>query len=286
MSFVGNTIKRESYTGIKPKKGYQYDAIISHEQWQRCNNELKTKAKFKSNIENIYYCQGLIKSSKSNRTLFPVVTANQYKFHSINDGELLTININFMDSFTWKVVEEHRSSHSEADRERDREEANRILDDAKKKLQNTDKRIKNIEDEKERFLTLFVKGRISEERYDEEIAARNHEIADIEIEKDEYTNIINKMNNRIIYTNFFLYESEQSETKTDKEIYDIIHNEVKEIILHQIDAHNYIITYIFTDGITREYKYYSTQGKSIAKTMDDEVIDLVIKKRFQRKKYK
>ena len=232
---VGNMIHRKGYIGIQDKKGYPYPQIVSKELFDKVQEISHDKFKPKTDIGNIYYLQGLIRSKKSNRLLGPFVGMCLYRINDVFLDEHLVINMNFIDSLAWHLVKEIRKNNSSYDRETERKEASKMLEEAKKKLQMTDTRIERIQKELDRLLTLFVKGKISEDKYDEEVASRNHEIFDIELEKDEYNHTITEMMNRIAYTQYFLYEKKLDEPKSDEEIYNIIHQEIDKILIEKTD---------------------------------------------------
>lgn len=279
-------LDRVQYTGVNTGS-YVYPQIISKEQFYKCQELKKNKFRPKSNIKHIYWCKNLLTKKTSGRSLYPCIGQMQYMLIDMTRHENASININFMDSLTWHLVKERRMNNSQYDAENDRKDADRRLKDAEKKLSQCDIRIKRLEQEKERVFNLYVKGKINETKYDNEEYRIRCEIADIEIEKDQYNRTITEMMNRIAYSTSFFYEKSFDEPKSDEEISDIIHNDLEKIEIEKTDEkYKYHATYIFKDGMKKELELYRSQKKDSVvdlKTKNEIKFDIIT--RFERKRY-
>lgn len=283
--FVNNTIHRISYTGVSEEGKYQYPQIISKEQFERCQKIASDKNKPKSNINNVYWCKNLILLKGTNRHLSPAVGTIVYRSLNENRREDISINMNFMDSFTWHLVKRHRIEDPMFDREKERQEASNIMRDAQKKLDNIPNRISKLEKEEERIQRLYISGKINDDRYDELISENHKSIANIRIEEDEYNHTITQMMNRIAYTQFFMYEKKLEEPKSDEEIFDIIHNDIDRIEIEKAEKpHTYILEYFFKDGYKKKFEALRNANIQWVKDKDGNKIDFDMIERFTRKR--
>ena len=259
--FVHVMLGRRQYTG-EDTGSYVYPQIISREQFDKVQILKKDKHRPKSDIKNIYWCKNLIYKKNSGRSLCPCVGQCQYRLIDMKRDESISININFIDSMTWHIVKERRQSNAGYDAKNERKEASERLKDAEMKLAQCDVRTKRLEQEKERLLGLYLKGKISESRYDNEEYRIRCEETDIEIEKDTYNSTITEMMNRIAYASSFFYKKSFSKPKSDNEIYDIIHNDIERIEIDRADgAHRFILVYLFKDGTKRELDMFKSIRK-------------------------
>lgn len=284
--FVSSTINRIQYTGAKIEDKYIYPQIISKVQFENCQDIAHNKRKPKSNIKNIYYCKNLLKSKESGLSLSPAKGISMYVLDNKDTGEKLYMNMNLCDSLTWHVVKMNRLNNSTFNSRVEREDATEKKNITEKKLNQCDVRIEKLKKEQDRVFNLYIKGKISENRYDEENYRIQCEIANIEIDKDNYNHIITEMMNRIIYTTSFNYEKSFEDPKSDEEISEIIHNDIERIEVYKKEPKFvYYVDYLFKDGHKDVYEVTTKPNKSFVKDLDDNIVDLEIKKRFARRMY-
>ena len=285
--FIANIIAREQYTGKKIENRYQLPQIITQEQYDRCKELRENRRKPKSHIKHIYWCKDLLRSKINDYALSPELGVCMYRFHSPDINEKLMMNINYIDSLTWHVVKDYRMLNPKFDADKEIEEADKIKKDAKMKLAQCDVRIDTLKKEKERWLNMYIKGRITEERLDEEDGKLEEEIVEIEhVEKSKYLHVITEMDNRIIYATSWFYEKEFETPKNDEEIFDIIHNDLEKIVIGRLgERFMYEVEYIFKDGIRRKYQIFRSTKRNWVKDEKGNEVEFELLGRFDRKKY-
>lgn len=286
--FISQIINRKQYTG-EDVGSYILPQIISKKQFDRCQEISNNKNKPKTNIKNIYWCKNLIKvideKTGKERTLSPVKGTGCYTYID-NELKTISININLIDSLTWHITKTHRMESSSYDAEKEAAEAQKIHDDAEKKLKQCDVRIEKLKKEKERWLQMYIKGKISEERYDKEDYKIDYNIDEIGLEKDKYNHTMTVMMNRIIYATSFFYEKKINDDKTDEEIFDIIQNDIEKIIISKINKkYKFNVVYYFKNGITNKFEICSSNLNRYVKDENNKNIQFKMFERFKRKQY-
>lgn len=288
IAYIKNVINRREYTG-EIVNGRILPQIISKEQFERCQKIAHNRFKPKSNIKNIYWCKNLLKTidkiTGKEYLLSPIIGAVNYRYYDEN-LKSIGLNINFIDSLTWYVVKKHRLDSVEYDAKTEADEANKYKDEYEKKLKQCDVRIERIQSKKERWLQLYVDGRINEKRLDEEEYKISQELANIEMEKDDYNHKITEMMNRIIYATSWFYEKSINDVKSDEEIFDIIHNDVEKILVFKGGGmYEFNISFYMKNGFVDKFKICTNNINRYVINEKGENVKFEYIERFKRKKY-
>jgi site-specific DNA recombinase len=270
-----------------------YLPIVDKETFEKAR-EIMTEArqKPKYNIQNKYYCKGLLRETINNTCL--VADKARARYTATSAQKEFSININVCDSVVWYVAKQTKytllrtgEANAKATIIESLKEVETKLENLKNKMNEVDKRYERLED-------LYVNVGMRRDRY---IMRRK----DIEREERKITAEVTALNKRKLELENLLAETETKEDKDkslvmslenvsdDDERISIIKETIKNAFVTQIDRDNYVIGVYNVLGDRFSFDYQRTHGrqkKHVYEQINNDVerLDITdkIEERFKR----
>lgn len=252
---VQHIISRPEYCGGKSSiSGYQYPAIITKEQFNRCREIAKNKCKEHTRVKRIFLCKRLLYCKDNGYSLTPNNRTNQYKLYTIDKKYNMTIRIDNMDKMVWDALIAYINNHGED--ETNKTQLQMEANIAMRKVQHASRTIEELYKQIDRIETRIIEGKMSEMRGDDLIKERYLQI-------NEQQSIIDKNNYIYGQKNEALYEEQYKidfEKLNDLERQLLVRKYIEKVELEKVGDKrgHYKVTVIFKDNTTVIYKYWSS----------------------------
>lgn len=281
---ISKIIRNKNYYGIKDSE-FTYQQILPREWLGIALNKLNNSKKVPRETDNIYYVKGLLRL-KSNNRRFGVYRKDVAYYV---DEPYTSININLIDSIIWFYVKlvyypALLGEYSES-QEIKLNDAIQINND---KLVKLNKSLNELEKEEIRLNELYVKGRLSTERYE---AMYN------DIIKNK--GIFQRSKTLLEESNIKLHKSLESVSNVkeidfgkiyvgidDKRIKEIIFESIEVIYLTKIEKDIVILEVHSKVGTVDEYKVETRKKKCYMKNNNNEWVENYFIKYIKRFDYK
>lgn len=242
-------VTRPEYYGGKTNiSNYNYPAIITKTQFDKCRELAADRKKEHLKVKKYCLCKKLIYSS--GHILTPNIAKGQYKLCTIERSINATINIDRIDNLVWDLVTKNMNEN-EIDKSKLEKEAYIAL----RKVQQAKRSILELEKQIDRIESRIIEGKMSEIRGDKMIEEKKIAI------KEQYS---------IMDTNNYIYgqKNEMLHEETYKIDIDNLSDEEKQTLtrkyIERIDLDktglrgHYLITIKFKNGLVFKYKYWSS----------------------------
>ena len=242
----------EYYGGQSKASGYQYPAIITKTQFDKCRQIAKNKSKEHKQVKRNCLCKRLLYFN--GRLLSPNLAKKQYKLDLIDCSMNATIRIDNMDKMVWDALIDYINKHGEdnTDKVQLQVEANTAL----RKVQQAMRTIESLHKQIDRIETRIIEGKMSEIKGDELIKERQLQIK-------EQQDIMDKNNYIYAQKNEALFEESYKidfDNLDDLERQNLVRKYIDKVELEKIGDKrgHYKVTVIFKDNTTVIYKYWSS----------------------------
>ena len=164
---ITRILRDKAYVG--QHKMFNYPPIVSQEVFDKVQQKLDSNQLVKTNISNVYYCQGLLKYH--GHCLTPNATHATYNYRNPNTCiSIASVNANVIDSVAFEracvVAAIAEGKVRQDNRERFTKELERAVDSQKglaKAIQSTKNKLSRIQED-------YYNGRLSRESYDDRYA--------------------------------------------------------------------------------------------------------------------
>lgn len=161
---VSKIIRNKNYYGIKDSE-FIYPKILPIEWLDIALKKIEGAKQAPRVTDNIYWCKGLLRRKSDNRRFGVYLKDVAYFINDDNNPN--SININLLDSFIWHLVKliyypALLGEYSE-NQEIKLNDSIKINEDKLKKINSS---IESLEKEEIRLNELYIKGRLSTERYE------------------------------------------------------------------------------------------------------------------------
>lgn len=266
MVAVSKILADSTYYGHHYK--FNYPPIVTEDVFMAARKRAEQRPFIKTQTENIYLCRGIIKCN--GHVLSPHKSKGIYFYHVNGEGTKASLNFNVMDSVVFNEACTAMAISNENDN------AERI-ENAKKEIKINLQRIQSLQDtladkkeESERLNNLYIRGKITENKYDFETARIDEEIdfimkelEQINVTNTHLTSIVNNANNKMLAT--VSYNSLSAITD-ENEQQRIIKEVIKEVRVDQKENNKQYFRIIFKDeslNHDNEYYLYITKGRRI-----------------------
>lgn len=254
---VQTILAREEYCGGSTElSNYQYPAIITRTQYEKCRKIAKDKTKEHSRVKQICLCKKLLYCKANNYTLTPNIAKNQYKLYTIDKKYNMTVKIDLMDKLIWDVVVDYVSKHDETPVVKAKlEEESKVL---LKKIQQSTKIIEDIQKQIDRIESRIIEGKMSEIKGDKMIQEKNIELKEQYALRDKY-NYSYARTLETIYRS--TYDGDISKIEDMNERQMLVRKYVRKVWLEKTGEKrgHYYIEIIMNDNITcYKYKLWSS----------------------------
>lgn len=162
---VSKIIRNKNYYGIKDSE-LIYPKILPTEWLDIALTKLSTAKKVPRVTDNIYWCKGLLRRKSDNRR-FGVHIKDVAYFIDGDGVDFVSININLVDSYIWHLTKliyypSLLGEYTE-NQEYKLNESIKINEDKLKKINSS---IESLEKEEMKLNELYIKDRLSSERYE------------------------------------------------------------------------------------------------------------------------
>ena len=249
---VGSIVANKNYYGIKDSE-LNYPKILPTEWLDIALDKIAKSKTVPRETSNVYWCKGLLRLKSNNRRFGVSVKDIVYKI----EEPYVSININLLDSIVWHLVKliyyPALLGEFNEDQEIKLNESIKINED---KLIKLNKSLSDLEKEEIRLNELYVKGRLSTERYE---SMYNDTIKN--------KGIFLRSKTLLEEDNIKLHKALESVSKVseidfskiyvgidDKRIREIIFESIDAIYLEKVGQYDVIIEIKAKVGVTDEYK--------------------------------
>lgn len=240
--------REEYYGGSSGLSGYKYPPIITKTQFDKCRSIASDKSREHSTVKKVCLCKKLIYFD--GHLLSPNIAKGQYKLCLLGTKSNATINISRMDEIAWNTV-----SGVMKDDEVDKTQIEKEAYTALRKIQQSMRNIKSIEEQIDRIERRIIEGKMSEIKGDNMIQSKKAEI-------EEQQSIYDL--NSYIYSQKNMIMNEKTYKKdiaalTDTEKQAAVRKYISKIVLEKCEKRGrYKITLHMKDSSTYVYEYYSS----------------------------
>ena len=264
------------YSGRTEKGKTIYPAIVSPELQDKVLEKIKTKtSKPKTKSNNIYYCKGIIKNSKSNYSLVGKSAYCGYIDPYIHK----TVNLNAVDGIVWKVCCDWLPLFENITDDEEKENIEKRVSELQKQIENNTEHLKEIDEQEKLLYRQLSKGKIRVEFYDSEYDnyelnrkkieknsnSLKHQIETLEIQKKEISEN-NKVQNFVKTLNY-------NNIRDDAERFDLIHKVIQKVEIDFINDDSRKITIYPVDKIMnleKQVYIYTYEKKTKKQSLTDE----------------
>lgn len=162
---ISKIIRNKNYYGIKDSE-FIYPKILPIEWLDIALKKIEGAKKAPRVTDNVYWCKGLLKRKSDNRRFGVYIKDVAYLING-DDVEPNSININLLDSFIWHLVKLiYYPALLDGFNEDQEVKLNDQLNINKDKLKKINNSIEQLEQEEIKLNELYIKGRLTSERYE------------------------------------------------------------------------------------------------------------------------
>lgn len=277
-----------------------YPRIISDELFEAAQRRLTAnKRSQKTEHKHIYYCKGLIKDARNNRTLVPHYSSANYSCShvTLTKKQTISIPLNLIDSFIWHLTKEYHKLSGEAKGKKMIKDVKQSAEVNYKKIKHSKTLLSQLEEKEIKTQERIVAGKLKESIGDamlESIYAQQKHLTDfiaaleneIDTQKKQLKGLLTALK-----IDISLISSDEEKVKYIKDTIKSI-----ELTKYQTEARKrrheptgfFVVTY--TTGLQETY-YYHTYDKivwnsdmSIVEFKYIQRLESINKKRYSKSK--
>ena len=283
------------YSFRDKKKVLKYPRIIDEELFELAQQKIaNNKVGLKKQTKNIYYAKSLVRNMDSGY-LMSAMRAN-CAYRCMRNGQ--TININAVDTIAWRTTCTLIAISNAIESSQKPKEIAETIKNNNESIVALKANLKAKEVERKKAFQMYIKGKITEEIYDEEIAKIEKEISvwNQQISKIESENNYLTMQTKTYKEQTFYSAKEVNDNVTDDAARkQLIDSNIKEIQLTKIGYGKYELRVIpkmelvsgYKKLMMNEYFVYSSNGGSIKLErnyiMNDKVATMDISKQIMKR---
>lgn len=272
-SAIVRILKNRKYIGED-----NYPQIVDKETFEKAQIKLSKRNKPRQK-KHLFLSTGLLIDTDGYK-YFGCYDKRAYK----NEKTLQCVSLNGMDSIIWDAAIILNDFYQDGRIDELHEEYVRKFNEAIVEFGLKNEEVKDIEQQKEKLNTLFIRGRIRNELYEsqyKELEKREiklkGELAKCASQNEQLMFLIDSTSRASAELNNMSIEAiETSQIDDNGERYDIIHQVVEKALLRKIRRGEYIITIFNKVGYLKELEYhYISRGRTITITRDNENINMI-----------
>lgn len=283
------------YSFRDKKKALKYPRIIDEELYELAQQKInKNKVGSKKQTKNIYYAKSLVRNMESGY-LMSAMRAN-CAYRCMRNGQ--TININAVDTIAWQTTCTLIAINNAVNAQQKPKEIAETIKRNNETIEALKANLETKEVERKKAFQMYLKGKITEEIYDEAIAKIEKEIS---VWNQEISKIESENNYLSMQSNTYKNQMSWSAKEVDDNVTDdaarkqLIDFNIKEIQLTKIDYGKYELKVIprmefesrYKKLMMDEYFVYSSNGGAIKLerkyTIGDKVTTTDISKQIIRR---
>lgn len=255
-SRIWTMLHKSFYAGINPKQ--PYPAIVKEEVYKKVQAILDTN-KRKCNRNTNYYkdkCQALLFRLvwQGNQKYYISGFRNAYFWFSYNYPEKSSsINANILDSLVWNVVKS--CNIVEQDIDQTKKNIIRQIEDNKKKIKHSKKRIEDLNRQIDKCEERIIMGKITDKKGELIELQLKSEIEDITIDLNYTENQNVNLRLELLQSDMLLNRKDNSVTQRET-----IQKCVKRVDVDKLDEYSQNITITMINGLS--FKYRSWHNKA------------------------
>lgn len=244
-------------TYIGENEYFNYPKLIDIDLFNAVQVKMDNNKLVKSNLMNVYYCQGLVKID--GHTMTPNASQCTYTYRDCNTLKTCGISINVIDSLALNLACVALSSMMQTTNQQRRENAAERLEMAKNKALGIVGSIKDNEKEQDRLNYVFTKGKMSEDKYLFEMERLEGELNHLLKEQEELNVLCNQLENVITKTSDSMQQSKDynalMSVDDDNERKRMVRDAIDSINLTKIEK-GYEIRFDYKDKSLNDDVYY------------------------------
>lgn len=219
------------YSGRNTVGTTYYPAIVSEELQDEAIAAIEKHLNSpKSTHKHVYYCKGLIRNTANNHVMIAKSSFSQYYCPKT----WKCMNLNVADSVAWHVANVLKQYEVALNSEEKKAAYSKQIEDNEKQIENINSMLETIKARQRKAFELFMKGKVSEELYDEQMS-------DINKDADKWSKQVATLESQSTHLKMMIEQAEnRQELLTGKDILaDVTDDEARrEIILSLIDSVN------------------------------------------------
>lgn len=240
---IQNIIHNKGYIG--QSSTYQYQRIISDEQFETCQQKIKDfHRNTKTNVSKIYLGKNIFRSDEG-FSFQPRKSRNDYQSYNIYTGKTMNLGMQMIDELLWMITVEYKNKFENNDEIL--EENQKVGQILIKKALTCDNEIEKMKSKFDRIEERYIDGHISKEKADQlETTLKGK----LKAKEDEKTMYMERL--RVIRDYAHKVTNEEQTDLNDitdlSRRYDIVHEAIKSILVHHISKGEYVLNVTFANG--------------------------------------
>lgn len=245
-------------TYIGQNEHFNYPRIISDEVFEKVQQKMNGNQLVKTNLMNVYYCQGLVKLN--GHTMTPNGSQATYHFRDTENKKYYSLSCNVIDSLVYNQACLALTSMLEKDSSERILKAQEDIKTAQVKLSTIEDEIKALEARNSRIDFMYNIGRYTRDKYIYESEKAEEEMKHILSEKDDLNDLLIRLNT-IVDKKGNGMEGVRDyyqllDIKDDNERQRIVREAIKEVTVEYIEKGVFDIRIYHNDSTLDEDTYY------------------------------
>ena len=159
---IGKMLRNRTYIG--QNEHFKYPRLIEDELFQAVQAKMDDNKLVKVKLDNVYYAQGIVRIY--GHVMTPNCSQCTYGYRNVETRTTYGISINMIDSLAWGLAAEAKSSMNQTASKERIDSIHKQLEIISSKVEGIKTDIEANQKEQDRYVTIFTKGKISEDKYD------------------------------------------------------------------------------------------------------------------------
>lgn len=162
---IGKILRNRTYIG--DNQYFKYPKIVSNELFELAQSKLDSNKLVKVKLNFVYYCQGIIRIY--GHCMTPNCSQCTYSYRDCDRKLTYGININMVDSLAWGLAAEAKASMNQTADKARIDSIHSQLEVILSKIEGIKVDIESNQKEQDRYISIFGKGKLSEDKFDFEM---------------------------------------------------------------------------------------------------------------------